>query len=281
MPINPNRLEKLHEQNIKASTETLLRMYSKGRLGDIALSGIDDSPASTFEATANPETEAAFITAFRETEQLFNRIGTEPPALEEFAIEDLTHLFSSYEEMQAEGLLPQIVLTSAHFGLNEARALYEHLRRDSTIKNNPLGERPISAHLIDIYMHRYPRATLPPQDCPCIIDWSLRLIPGKSIEFDSEQAGYFGSTGNYFAPIPPKNHPTIGEYLTLQARLIQAGRPTLDDSSYTWLSSHYVDGGELLAVDGRLDRTTGRLFLGLTNVDANEMEFHHLRTARY
>lgn len=254
MPLNPDRLEKLREQNIEASAETLQRIDDKSRLGDIALSNIHDqvpyiAHSHQLDTITSLEMRAAFATTFIETNFLYDRISIKIPAPDTFAEHgfDFTRLAGIYETMQANGLLPQVIIAKADLTFEEAGALYDNLRTDSAIRSDLTKKRRpfVCSGKIHKDWSESNQAYQAPS--PAVYTpsgaWTLRIIPGNYIKYHAEEADYFGRSSAIDMKTGLQHkHPSISEYLTMQACLIQANKSILDDNSTTWLYGPYFNG---------------------------------------
>ena len=204
---------------------------------DINKIGVND-----LELIFNAETKQAFANSFEVAEKLFIRSGYAAPTPEQCvqADIDLAALGHAYETMQADALEPEVVL-SPILTLSSWRMLYQELTMDTVVNANHRLEDDglfISQDIVDAWNE----FVVPPMDVPVIAPdstsplWTLRVIPGvvelvtTSVEHDHNDSA----------------HPSIGEYLTLQAMRLETGRPLIDNHSATWLNavvvrnSHYT-----------------------------------------
>ena len=187
---------------------------------------------ASFELINNAETRRKFETSFSAAEELFSRIHHTIPTVEQCANAgiDIAALGANFDRMQSEGLEPEIVLSSPNIDPSSWRVLYKSLARDIEARSfSPL--RSCALFLPETVTNHWDDITALPSDVPVIptveekLIWSLRLVPtadkalskGTDYEFDHAV------------------HPTVSEYLSLQAIRLQTFQKLLDPSSYTWL----------------------------------------------
>ena len=181
----------------------------------------------------HPETRRDFEHCFAIADELFSRIHETPPTPEECVDADVNFvtLGAAYERMKLEGLEPEIVL-APNLSIGSWKRLYKDLQDNQTTTNTILSGGGLVIN-IEVDTHWDSLATSP-NDTPIIttsdesLAWSLRLIAGTdrptitSTRHDHNQS----------------NHPTISEYLSLQAARLQADQiPPIDnEDTATWLS---------------------------------------------
>ncbi len=210
-----------------------------------------------------------FKHTFASTEKLFARIGLTPPTAEELTGSgiDLSHLADVYETMQANSLEPRIVLSPTTLSIDQAKDLFNDLTSDKTIPNNPLQQREDGNGLFinpDVTKH-WSELTSPdllPNDLPIHTSadgtsWSIRIIPGTPEPTHTNIA--------HNNPAYP-DKPTITEYLSLQANLIQEGQQPIDAGFYTWLQGTFGDNGSFAPL-GRWGSYDGQVYLYWVETD--------------
>jgi len=237
---------------------TALRHEQAGRLAQPVAEGLD--------GIENPAVRDSFEQTWDQAEQLFERISLVPPDPEQFetAGVDFARLANEYERMKDEGLEPEIVIAPQNLSLEDAKRLYAHLTDDTAIPNNPLKQQSDGNGLWvndDVAAAWNTLVSTAPRDTdgiepPHHLDnggyaWTIRLIPGTDKPTDT----------NVDHATNDAVHPTMSEYLTLQATRIQTGRPPVDGSTYTWLNGTFGDGNGQ-APRGRWDSGDGQVRVG-------------------
>lgn len=204
---------------------------------------------SGLEAVTSPDTRAAFGETLTHAEQLFGRIGLSTPSAEQLAESgvDFAALGAAHERMERDGLEPRLVLAPS-IRPDEWQDLYRDLESDTgvnahgRIKNGGL-------YINDNVASAWTELSAVPDTVPAAIvpdnegyrtKWTLRLVPGTNRPTETNVA-------HNDARYPDK--PTVNEYLTLQADLLQSGEDPIDDSSYTWLNGTFDNDSQ--APDGR------------------------------
>ena len=234
---------------------TALHHEQTGRLEQPKTEGLD--------SIENPAVRDSFEQTWDQVEHLFERISLLPPDPEQFdaAGVNFAHLAAEYERMEDEGLAPEIVIAPQNLSLEEAKRLYADLSDDTTIPNNPLQRQSDGNGLYindsvadawDALVSSAPQSadgTEPPHHLDSGgYAWTIRLIPDTTEPTDTD----VDHTTN------DAIHPTMSEYLTLQATSIQAGRTPIDGSTYTWLNGTFGDSNGR-APDGYWDSGRGQV----------------------
>ncbi len=213
------------------------------------------------EAVSNPDTRATFGETLTQSEQLFGRIGITVPTPEHLAANgvDFTTLGAVHERMSAEGLEPRLVLAPS-LNTSDWQQLYSNLRADGTIVGNPLKNQidGDGLYIEDRIINTWDDLNGVPDNVPVTLDtaingscnWTLRLLPGTNRPSETNIAH---NDPNY----PDK--PTVHEYLTLQANLLQAGEAPIDDSTWTWLDGTLENDSQ--APNGRWYQDEGQVRL--------------------
>ena len=204
----------------------------------------DLPPDEGLEAIFSPDAKVAFEVAFDNTQQLFDRIGLELPSPEQFsgAGVDFAHLGAEFERMEDEGLQPKIIATVHGLGASVWRTLYENLQndsivnRDGTIKNGGLY---IDSTVAENWnkLDQVPPTVLGvpytgTNTHTAHAAWTIRLVPGTDRPTNT----------NVDHAVNNGTHPTITEYLTLQANCLQERRPPIDSNTWTWLNGTFGNG---------------------------------------
>lgn len=183
-----------------------------------------------------------FEKAFADAEKLFARNKLEVPEPDEFARAGVNfrELAKKYQDMMDANQQPQIVIAPAHGVLNLWMDLYFDLAHDATLANNMLNKNNYSSALVvdNTIANNWSLIDTTPlsrQSNPIVavdrpsdnllmdVPWTIRLI---SANLDPDVDLSYTDT---------QNKPTVAEYLTLQATLIQNGQRPVDDYTMTWL----------------------------------------------
>ena len=191
-----------------------------------------------FDQLLNDDTKRDFEESFAATELLFEPLGLVVPTSEQCvdAGIDLAALGAAYERMQDEGLEPAIVLSPV-LGISSWRQLYQNLAKEQvgtdSLKDDGLQVDETVAACWD-KLARQPvddiKASISPDGT---LDWSLRLIPATRRPTDV----MVDHNHNH------AKHPTVCEYLSLQAVRIQALEQPIDGIYSTWLNGTVNDNG--------------------------------------
>lgn len=233
----------------------------------------DLPPGDGLDTIASPDTRQSFETAFDTTSAVYDHISLTVPSPEQLAESgvDFARLSSEYERMTDEGLQPEIVIAPQNLSLDNAKALYSALRQNSAIPNNPLKRQDdgdglwVSDDVASVWnalvsdeanQPQLPDGTKPPFYLDGLRHaWMIRLIPGTDRPTDT----------NVDHTTNDAVHPTIAEYLTLQATRIQSGETPVDSNTYTWLNGTFEDNG--LAPDGLWFSDRGQVVVSWYYVD--------------
>ena len=231
------------------AVESLASKISK----EASRSSMNQLEYSALEAIDNPETLKAFEDMFRIEKALFDRIDIDLPTPDELETTfDFARLAGIYERMKEKGLEPRIVLAPIandydffwrnlynQLGNDNSNSLsYEGLIINNEIKSLWSELADIPSNQIDAYNNKnfpYYLKRSPSGDSTV---WTLRLFPGTNRAPNIPHVS---------VPFSEQNHPTIEEYLTMQATILQdAGTPvdsidTNDVHGSTWLSGHFPD----------------------------------------
>jgi hypothetical protein len=217
---------------------------------------------SGLETITDPDVRTTFSESLARTEQLFGRIGLTAPTPAELQASgvDFDALGAAHEQMERDGLEPQLVLAPS-LGASEWEGLYSHLEADGSvngsgrIKNGGLyinadvraawSEFGIVPDSVPVTMRR---------DTSGECNWTLRCVPGTNRPTETNVAH---NDSRY----PDK--PTVHEYLSLQASLLQNGEDPIDNSTWTWLDGTFESGSQ--APFGHWSPDGGRV--GLDRVD--------------
>lgn len=180
----------------------------------------------------------AFEDAFASSTKMFNRVGLIVPSPQEFidAGVDFQRLAEFYTHMEN----PEIVIAPWGVVKDIWWDLYEALIKDKSILNHPLKGTglAISDDARNRWEH-FESQTLADsrsneKEHQYMLDyrWSIRLISGQDTPPNKGELVRIMS-----------KHPTINEYLALQARRIQDGKPPVDMSTTgdwsTWLAGNH------------------------------------------
>jgi hypothetical protein len=213
------------------------------------------------------------VASHQATEELFARIGLTTPPINVImslarAGADPLHLGNEYNRMHQEGHQPELVL-SPRLPSAQWRNVYTSLTADPAIPNNPLKEQD-DGH--GLYINNEVEAAwdnldFVPEGVLVINDWTLRLIPGtpKPTQMDIDHAGNYKDGSGQIMQFQGVGHPTVNEYLTLQAIRIQSGQSPIDAQTWSWLDGTFGNNGSR-APDGRWNSGRGRVVVGCNGV---------------
>ena len=208
-----------------------------------------------FDELSDPEVREDFEDSFKDAELLFSRLNLEVPTIEQCveAGVNLAALGDRYQQMQDIRLNPAIIL-SPNLGYTSWYSLYRDLANDKTLNSNArLGGAGVDFSAM--VLNGWSNLSLPPEGTPVILTpdktltWSLRLIP--STPYPTITC----VEHSYNAAV----HPTISEYLSLQALRFQAYQEPIDNNDSTWLSGTTLnpDKDELCAPIGFWEKVDG------------------------
>lgn len=218
------------------------------------------------EAIINPETKAAFEKSQTETRQLFARADIIVPTFEEMVAGsdngqgeriNLAKLARFYEQMDAEGQMPEIAITPQGLPLEVWQQIYDHMtpkcdhnkiveNAPGMPANNPFGKwgrKALSTFedAMEIWSQINPSTVLRADGTPlpAYIDasghhWTIRIIPGTKEPIESQV-----SYRQY--KIDGVIHPTIAELVTIQGRRIQRGDKPLSTFFRTWAEGEFKE----------------------------------------
>lgn len=269
------------------ASETVLAKIGETGIRNIA----PDTMRSTLDILT-PLERMPFELGLAQTAQLYGRIGITPPLLETFEQSgiDFKRLAGIQNDMEQDGLKPVAVFSKADLSLDEALALYAHLRADEDIPHNPLrkqilrffkhehGERKRGEYSYDGLAinsgvaQNWQKITTQQEPLEATHGWTLRLV-ASSHEAPWNNAGYSDLLPRDDGLPRTYTHVTIPEYLTLQARLIQAGEPPIDNDEFIWLDStdtftpYYIEHPR--APIGKWSPEEGYVFIGHDRVTGN------------
>lgn len=240
--------------------------------------------------------KAPFEHGLAASRTLYERIGTTPPPLDAFEQSgvDFDHLFQQWTLMMQDGLNPVALFTKTDLSIEEARALFAHLRADKNIENNPLQRHEVTFHKIingEKQLHtevhdglvinsgiveNWHKLTAPQQGLEVVNGWSLRLIASN---LTPQERGAYESK-NYTS----EDHASLAEYLTLQAVHIEGGGQPIDPNIVAWLGGGIFTPHGLIqprAPFGTFDPRKGYVTIGHDRAVDNEMPTsNYLRPAR-
>ena len=245
-PLTPEQTNELYNQAIARRTPEELSTVGVVDLGTLALGEalrnerdgkLDHLKRSELEAIADSEAKVAFETAIDDITTLYARIGKLVPTPEELVDQydvNFAAMAVLWRTEKGLGHEPEIVLAPADLTVADAKALYQNLQDDATVNHDKRIQNG-GLYIADSVAANWDIMTKPKPD---ELDWTLRIIPGTptptvvNISHDGKD-----KHGNQLSP---PTHPTIPEYLTLQAMLLQADRSPIDDGIYyTWLNGEF------------------------------------------
>ena len=189
--------------------------------------------SSGLNQLSNPDTRQAFADSFKATEELFNLISLTIPTIDECVDSgvDMAALGTAYERMMQQGLEPAVVL-APNLDIQSWCQLYKDIADISSIARAGYSIKDGGLDIANTICDRWGEVAGPYESAPLIyacdsaLSWSLRLIPSTQ-EAPARLEGY------------DKNlHPTIAEYLSLQAIRLQAADMPMDDCDDIWLNGN-------------------------------------------
>jgi hypothetical protein len=224
------------------------------------------------EAILNAETRGVFTDAFNETNQLFNRLNVEIPTPDDLVASGINfeHYSEIYEDMERDNLDPVLILAPSLL-VHQWTEFYAQLTNEDAINPDVRGHLANGGLSISSDAYSYwdkfakvdstlPQVTLDggrssnSLSCP---PWTLRLIPGESLPQVTD-VPYGGI------------EPTVHEYLTLQARALQAGKPPVDIDSSTWLQGTAKYMGQMVAPCASFNQGSGEICVRLDDVRSQD-----------
>lgn len=269
------RLDQLSGRLEPEDTETLTFTYDARApelttalgglgLGEVKTRGLSDASlpyekqieSPLLDMIDNEATRATFEHAIAAAGKLYARIELTAPTIPHLISKgvDFTHLASAYEAKEREFITPELVLAPLELPLTLAKELFSRLRKDASIPDNPLridgdDDGLVVAHqLTRNWGHMAGSAALP---TACFVTgknefdiWSLRIVPG-SPHPPVEDVDYQGVDDQGILVSQP-DHPTVVEYLMLQALRVQEGHKLADRGERgTWLKSEFTTGSSV------------------------------------
>ena len=220
-------------------------------------------------ATANPleamspDASTSFAETLTRSEQLFARLNLTLPSPDQLVASgvDFAALGTAHERMSTEGLEPRFVLAPS-LNTGDWQQLYAELEADQSV-NQDGRIKSGGLYIDDTVSSAWDTLSDVPDSVPVTLNsaaegscnWTLRLIPGTNRPTETNIAH---NDPNY----PDK--PTVHEYLTLQASLLQAGEDPIDDSTWTWLNGMFENDSQ--APVGRWNPDDGRVGLSYDDV---------------
>lgn len=247
-------------------------------LGEVKPRGLGDNRAvvslpggsETLDMIANQEVRAAFERSIAESGMLYERIGVITPSIAELVLGgiDFTDLASIYQAEDDARYTPELVLAPVDLPLSRAKNLFLGLCRDITIPNNQLKKNGllVTGQIADNWARLTGPSVLPNTRLIASAAedrlWSLRIMPGTPYAVETG-VNHAGEDENGLPTVSP-DHPTILEYLTLQALRIQAGNKLLDarGEDGTWLAGKFEYAGNVRAACGGFSDGEVRLRYG-------------------
>lgn len=235
--VGPEHAKALRRGQGGFSPEAASALGSLG-LGTIAASvrgisssdqGLDGaSNGQRLDMITNRNLQTVFVNSIADTAVVCSRVGLMPPTVDELVAGGIDFVDLSQEFLLMQGLKqqPEVVLAPQYITVEEAKGIFgqEMINIDGDIVANwdlLIGTSNFRGTLVE--------------DEETRDFWSMRIIPGTSsapeLNYDHEGINADGQKIEHFY------HPTIPEYLMLQARRLYAGddRP-LDTGTSTWLA---------------------------------------------
>lgn len=247
-------------------------------LGEVKPRGLGDDQArrdivgssDTLDMIASQEVRAAFEQNIAASGMLYERIGVIAPTIAELVLGgiDFTDLASIYQAEDDARYTPELVLAPVDLPLSRAKNLFLGLCRDANIPNNRLEKNGlfVAGQVADNWARLTGPSVLPNARLIASVAedrlWSLRIMPGTPYAVETG-VNHAGEDKNGLPAVSP-DHPTILEYLTVQALRIQAGNKLLDarEQGETWLAGKFEYGGNVRAACGGFSDGEVRLRYG-------------------
>ena len=232
-------------------------------------------PLSAAEFGEMPEDfRDRLVTTHQASKKLFDRIGLVPPLIDAVGLAhagiDPMHLANEYNRMHQEGYQPELALAPL-LTAQQWRNIYTALTADPSIPNNPLKEQSdghglwindeVNAAWGDLKFSSVPEGVpVIKKDTLAAASWTLRIIPGtpKPSLMNIDHSGNYKDGNGQEAQLPGVAHPTVNEYLTLQAIRIQSGQDPIDANIWTWL-------------DGTFGNNNSQAPIGIWNPDLGQV----------
>lgn len=254
--------------------------------GAVEANGRSEMSGILFQEIENQETLAQFESAFRDTARLFDRIGEGIPRPEDFESigVDFGELAKKYELMQQYGREPQIVIAPHRESFAVWVDLYDALMKDDGLKwSYARDDNELSIYIGDGVLKAWKDLNMAYDANPYLptlrteaagtmkdewVGWSVRLIPTAK-KPDGLTDGYDADGGV---------HPTVTEYLTLQALRIQSNQKPIGGDEILWLQADPQTPS--IAPTGYYQYGQRKICIGMNHKD-NNMSEHWTRRPRW
>jgi len=274
--LNPGlvtEVERAYEQNVEAGR--VIDDKFSGTVAKDGLAGLLETElqssrdrgnfvgAAGLETIKNIDSRQSLESAILDIHALFNEIGLNVPTANEITEcgVDLAVLAERYESMKKNGLQPHWVL-APHLDYKDWHSLYASIAMNGSMPRSTQHSSRKSYGL-DIdreILNLFDSLDTVPVPAPRVksiegaeCDWTLRLIPGtkeptsKNIHYDDP---------SYL------DKPSLSEYLTMQARTLQYGQSSFDNSdNWTWIGTSFTKNGNRIGVRGTYDGYSGAVIL--------------------
>jgi hypothetical protein len=258
---------------------------ASSHLGQVAANIMQTALPDTLVGV-NPEFKAQIAVSQELATQLFEPLGLVTPTTSELETQgiDFKRLNERYAAMEAAGAEPELVLAPS-LALAEWRTVFKNLQDDPSvntdgrIKNDGLWLADDVANNWDSLMNQADNGTTATTSDGT--QWHVALVPGTPkpsvVSIDAKGKD---SSGNITPLLQARNtayrdvplqeatlHPTIADYLTLQAGRLAMNQLPVDSETYTWLQGTFRVGNDLRAPRGFWLPDVGRVGLYWDEVD--------------
>ena len=205
-----------------------------------------------FEEITDIVVRLEFRKAMRRAEDFFAKGKIETPTDEDILKSDvdIEGLSIFYKDLQANGIVPGVILAPHGLGLSAWENLYSELSKENPATLSGLWVGPTLRNNWDKFDTNYTNNSIGP-----IIEdrngrtWSMSVINALP-QPNKNYVNYYGNSRDTERRSKPTisndRYPTISEYLTLQALSFKAGSFTIDGSGYhrscqTWIHADTDD----------------------------------------
>ena len=207
-----------------------------------AIAQASQAPDLPHPAMANldPRTHGVLGEAIARSEAVFATfVGIDTPSIAELASAgfDLNRYKTAFNSLEAEGKQPELLLVP-RLSVAQWKELYQRLQDDATVnadgrlKNGGIYINDDVAAEWDSLTNTL--TSLPSYNNPHDgITWHLSVVPGTDQPTETRVP--------HNDPTYEHQHPTVNDYLTLQAGRLQRSEDPIDSSTYTWLDGTIQD----------------------------------------
>ena len=257
---NPDLVARVDDSLERARAAAGLPPSELSRLGGVGIDAVAAAAVnethvrfgSGLESIIQPEQRDAFERAFESYAELYKRIGLTPPTPEDYAAAgiDFVALASKWQAEEGTGHAPEIVLAPSDLPPESWEQLFQSLQHDPTVNkdgaikngglyiNDEVRKAWDGLNTVPAGVTTATSPSLSGKEC----QWTIRIIPGTDrptntgIDHDGRR--------NNDESKQDILHPTIVEYLALQAESLAQQRVPVDADTYTWLQGTLAGGSQ-------------------------------------